>query len=162
MAGAVSIRKASSIFDEMQEMHDRIMRRAYEIFEQNGSVDGRDQENWAAAERELLWKPAIELREKDGRYELEVAVAGLEAKDIDIDVTSEDIVLKSEIRNERSGKEGIVHYSEFESGRMFRSIHLPKRIDPEKVKAEFKNGLLRLTAEIADEARAKKINPEAA
>ena len=45
---------------------------------------------------------------------------------------------------------------------MYRSIHLPKKINPDKVKAEFKNGLLRLTAEVAAEARAKKIKPEAA
>jgi len=43
-----------------------------------------------------------------------------------------------------------------------RSIHLPKTINTDKVKAEFKNGLLRLTAEIAEEARGKKIKPEAA
>jgi HSP20 family molecular chaperone IbpA len=30
--------------------------------------------------------------------------------------------------------------SEFASGNLFRSIHLPKKIDPGKVKAEFKNG----------------------
>jgi len=45
---------------------------------------------------------------------------------------------------------------------MYRSIHLPRRINPDKVKAEFKNGLLKLKAEIAEEARAKKIKPEAA
>jgi HSP20 family molecular chaperone IbpA len=45
---------------------------------------------------------------------------------------------------------------------MFRSIRLPKKINPDKVKAEFKNGLLRLTAEIAEESRGKKIKPEAA
>jgi HSP20 family molecular chaperone IbpA len=45
---------------------------------------------------------------------------------------------------------------------MFRSIHLPKKIDADKVKAEFKNGLLRMTAKIAQEAKAKKIKPEAA
>jgi HSP20 family molecular chaperone IbpA len=45
---------------------------------------------------------------------------------------------------------------------LFRSIHLPRKINPDKVKAEFKNGMLRLTAEIAEEARARKIKPEAA
>jgi HSP20 family molecular chaperone IbpA len=45
---------------------------------------------------------------------------------------------------------------------MFRAIHLPKKINPDKVKAEFKDGLLRLTAEIAEDTRARKIKPEAA
>jgi HSP20 family molecular chaperone IbpA len=45
---------------------------------------------------------------------------------------------------------------------MFRSIHLPTKINPDRVKAEFTNGLLRLTAQIAQEMRAKKSRSEAA
>ena len=51
---------------------------------------------------------------------------------------------------------------DLEPGKMFRSIHLPKRINPDKVKAESKNGLLRLRAEIAEETKVRKIRPEAA
>ena len=94
MADAVPIRKPSSILDEMKDMQDRIMRRAYEIFEQNGSTLGRDLDNWAQAEREMVWKPAFELSEKDGRFQLEAAISGVDPKDIDIEVTPEDIVLK--------------------------------------------------------------------
>jgi HSP20 family molecular chaperone IbpA len=161
MADTVPIRKPSSIFDQIKEMQDRIMRRAYEIFEQNGSRLGRDLENWTQAEEELVWKPAFELSERDGRFHLEAAIPGVDAKDIDIEVTPEDIVLTAETRHEHTDQKGIVHYCEFESGKMFRTIQLPKRINPDKVKAEFKNGLLRLTAEIA-EVRAQSAKPEAA
>ena len=162
MADTVPIRKPSSILDQMKEMQDRIMRRAYEIFEQNGNMLGRDLENWSQAERELVWKPAFELSEKDGRFVLEAAITGVEPKDIDIEVTPEDIVFKAETRHEHAEQKGLVHYCEFESGHMFRAIHLPKKINPDKVKAEFKNGLLRLTADIAEEAQETKAKPEAA
>src|SRR5207244_7950507 len=78
------------------------------------------------------------------------------------EVTPEDIVLKRDIQHEHEEKKGTVHICEFQSGRMFRSIHLSKRINPDKVKAEIKDGLLKLKAEIVEEARAKKIKPEAA
>jgi HSP20 family protein len=162
MAEKVSIRKTSSVFDQMKEMQDRVMRRAYELFEQQGGVLGRDLENWTQAEHDIAWKPAFELTEKDGRFQLEAAVAGVSPKDIDIEVTSEDIVMKAETQHEHKETKGVVHYCEFEKGKMFRAIHLPKRIDPDKVKAEFKDGLLRLTAEIAEDTRARKITPEAA
>jgi HSP20 family molecular chaperone IbpA len=42
-----------------------------------------------------------------------------------------------------------VHLCEFSRGKVFRSIHLPEQIDPETAKAEYRNGLLRLTASIA-------------
>src|SRR5437868_1970954 len=160
MADSVPIRKTTSVFDQMREMQDQIMRRAYEIFEQNGGSFGRDFENWAQAERELVWKPALELSEKDGQFQLEAAISGIEAKDIDIEVTPEDIILTSNVHHEHKEHKGNVHYCEFESGKMFRSIHLPKKINPDKVRAEFKNGLLRLTAEIAQEARSNKFKPE--
>jgi HSP20 family molecular chaperone IbpA len=161
MPDTVPIRKPSSIFDQMRDMQEKIMRRAYEIFEHTGNTLGRDLENWAQAERELVWKPAFELTEKDGQFQLEAAMAGIEAKDIDIEVTPEDIILRATTKHDHTDRKGTVHYCEFESGDMFRSIHLPKRINPDRVRAEFKNGLLRLTADIAQEPRVK-MKPEAA
>jgi HSP20 family molecular chaperone IbpA len=38
----------------------------------------------------------------------------------------------------------------------------PRKIDPERVRAEFRNGVLYVTAEIAEEAKAKKVRIEAA
>jgi HSP20 family molecular chaperone IbpA len=158
----VPIRKPSSIFDHVKQMQDQIMQRAYEIFEQTGSALGRDLENWTQAERELVWKPAFELCEKDGRFQLEVAVAGVDGKDIQVEVTPEDIFITANTRHQHTEKKGVVHYCEFVPGRMFRAIHLPKTIDPDRVTAEFRNGLLQLSAAIAEEARARKIKPEAA
>ena len=156
MADAVPIRKSPSILDEMKNIQDRIIRRAYEIFEQNGSALGQDLENWTQAERELVWKPAFELSEKDRHFQIEAAIPGIEAKDLDVEVSSEDIVLKAATRHRHEDQKGLVHYCEFESGQMFRAIHLPKKINPDKVKAQFNNGLLRLTAEIAEETHTEK------
>jgi len=162
MAEPVAIRKISSILDEMTEMQDRIMRRAYDIFERNGRLLGRDLDHWLQAERELLWKPAVELHEANDEFVLEAAVSGVNPEGIEIEVTTDDIVLKADTHHEHEEKKGTVHICEFASGKMYRSIHLPKKINPDKVKAEFKNGLLRLTAEVAAEARDKKIKTEAA
>ena len=162
MTETASIRKISSIAEEVNQMQDRITRRAYDLFEQDGRVFGRDLDHWLQAERELLWKPALELREADGEFVLEVAVSGVDPKDIEIEVTPEDIVLKADIRHEHEEKKGSVHICEFQSGRMFRAIHLPRRINPDKVKTEMKNGLLNLKAKIAEEGRAKDTKTEAA
>jgi HSP20 family protein len=162
MAETVQIRKSSSILDQMRGIQDNILRRAYEIFEQNGGRLGSDLDNWTQAERELVWKPAFELCEKDGKFQLEAALAGIDAKDIDIEITPEDIILQASTQHQHQEQKGTVHYCEFHAGKMFRSIHLPKKINPDKVKAEFRNGLLRLTAEIAEEGRARKNKHEAA
>jgi HSP20 family protein len=161
MAETVSIRRTSSILEEMREMEDRIMRRAHDIFSGNG-IFGRDLENWLQAELELVWKPMVELCEKGDEFRLEAAVPGVDPKNIDIEVTPEDILLRAEDAHEHKEEKGTVHICEFDSGKMFRSIHLPKRINPNRVKAEFKNGILYLTADIAEEARVKTVKVEAA
>ena len=162
MVEAVAIRKISSVLDEMNQMQERIMRRAYDIFERNGRLLGRDLDHWLQAERELVWKPALEFRETNGEFVLEAAVSGVDPKDIDIEVTPDYIVLKADIQHEHDEKKGTVHICEFQTGKMYRSIHLSKRINPDKVKAEIQNGSLKLKAEIAEETRAKKIKTEAA
>ena len=161
MTDYVPVRKTSSIFDEWKRMQNQVMRRAYDIFEHNGHPFGRDLDHWIQAEHELMWKPPIELHEVDGKLVLEAAVSGMDPKDITVDVTPEDIMLKAETQHQHDEKKGTLHVCEFESGSMFRSIHLPRRINPDKVKAELKNGLLRVTAEVA-EASQRTMKPEAA
>jgi HSP20 family protein len=146
----------------MKSMHSHIMQRAYEIFVQDGRQVGRDLEHWFRAENELLSKPEVELRETDRKFRLEVACPGVDTKDLSILVTPEEILLKANTRHEHKEDAGEVHICEFETGELFRSVHLPKKIDTQKVKAEFKNGLVRLTAEIAEDQPATKVMSEAA
>src|SRR5689334_13291 len=74
-------------------------------------------------------------------FQIEVAIAGVDPKEIDVEVTTEDILLTANTQHLHSEQKGVVHYCEFESGKMFRSIHLPKKINPDKVNAQFKDGL---------------------
>jgi len=157
----VAVQKTESFWDEIQKMEERVMRRAYDISQGNGSF-GRDLDNWLAAERELVRKPAIELAEKDNHFEIKVAVTGIDSKDLKVEVTEEDLLVKGETRTEKKEEKGEVHTSEFESGSLFRSIHFLKRVDPNEVKAELKNGLLTVTAAIAEEAKAQKVKVQSA
>jgi HSP20 family protein len=159
---AVQKKEKETVWDELQKMEDRIMKRAYDIFCGSGFVPGKDLDDWLAAERELVWKPAIELTEKDNQFEIRIAVAGIDPKDLNVEVTSDDLLVKGETKTEKKVDKGEVHTSELQSGSLFRSIHFPKNVDPEKVKAEIKNGLLTVVAPIAEEARTRKVNVQAA
>jgi HSP20 family protein len=161
MATNLPIKKTESIFDELKQMQDRIMHRAYDLFETRGKTFGRDLEHWLAAEQELIWKPPVELTEKDNEFSLRIAVPGVDVKDIDIEVTPEYLLVKAEARHEHREDKGEVHVCEFESGNLFRSIRFPKAINPDKVKAEFKNGVLHINAGIAAEAQSRKIELKA-
>jgi HSP20 family protein len=161
MAENLQIRKTASVLDTIREVEERIRQRAHELFLRDG-LFGKDLDNWLLAEKELTWRPAIELSEKDNEFLVKVSVPGVDPKAIDIEVTPEEIVVKASTKEEREERKGDVHTSEIRTGDVFRAIRLPKRIDPEKVKAEAKNGMVTLTAAIAEGAQARKVRIEAA
>jgi HSP20 family protein len=162
MSETLPVRKTETILDELRTMHERILNRAYDIFRGNGGLFGRELDDWLSAEKELVWKPAIELEEKDKEFTLKVAVPGVEPKDLDIEVTPEDFLVKAEVKSREKKDKGTIHTTEFVNNNLFRAVHFPKKINPDKVKAEFKNGILYVTAEIAEEARARKVEIVAA
>src|SRR5262245_1220095 len=156
------VRKANSILDEIERLNQQVMLRAYEIFSGSGGETGKELENWLAAERELVWKPAIELREKNREFLINIAVPGIDPGDVSVEVTPEHLLVRGEFRHEHAAEEGKVHTCEFEVGSLFRVVHFPKKIDPDKVKADFKNGILRVKAAIPEEPKRKKVEIEAA
>jgi len=157
----VDVKKQASILEDLTRLHEDISRRAYELFCSPEGLIGSPLNDWFRAERELVWSPPIELRQKDGQFTLTVAVAGVDPKKLDVRVTSGDILITATGEYRHEAKEGILHVSEFAAGRLFRSIHLPERIDPDSAKAEYRNGMLRLIAAIAKDA-SQKVDVQAA
>ena len=151
------LRQVDSIFDELHAMRDTLMRRAYEIFDGRGNHHGRDIDDWLEASRELMWSPSIELTEKDGKLTLEAAVPGLEPADLDVQITPEDVLIRSDRTRSEPDGGAKVHTCEFRSGKLFRDIHLPARIDPKSAQAEYHNGLLRITAPIARQKGPRRV-----
>jgi HSP20 family protein len=157
----IELKKTDSVLDELNKLHGIIRQRAYDLFRNHRGFFTGPLDDWLRAERELVWRPAVELRQKDGEIELVAAVAGVEPKDLDVQVTPEDILIKGASEHRHESTEGTVHVCEFEEGQLFRSVHLPARIDPDSVKAEYRNGLLRVTAAVA-KATPKKVDVQAA
>ncbi len=145
----ITPRRTSSILSELEQLDARIRRRAYDLFRSRDSVWGHALEDWLTAERQLAWSPAVELREKDGTFEVRTALAGVEAEDLDVQVSPEDLLIKATTSHVHTADSGTVHLCEFDGGDAFRSVHFPREIQPDGVKADYRNGLLRVTAPIA-------------
>ena len=115
MTTTLVIAKAESVLDELQDMHDRIACRAYDIFTNNGRTVGRELDDWLEAENELVWEPSIELSETDKEFVLDMAIPGVDAKDIDMEVTPEYLVVKAGSRHDHQEEKRKIHACEFES-----------------------------------------------
>jgi HSP20 family protein len=99
---------------------------------------------------------------KDGTFEVLAAMPGSDPKDIDLQITSGELLIRAETTRGSQSDKATVHLSEFSTGQVFRSIRFPEQVDPDSVKAEYKNGMLTVTAPIAKAAIAKKVDIKAA
>jgi HSP20 family protein len=93
---------------------------------------------------QLAWTPAIELKEEDSQFILRAQLPGINAKDVDIQVTREAVAISGEHRHEHKVEEKGFFKSEFNYGSFRRVINLPAAVQNDQVKAEFKEGILTL------------------
>lgn len=107
-----------------------------------------------------IWRPAIELKEDGDQIVLRAELPGMAAKDLDVQVTREAVVISGEHRHEQQTEEKGRVKSEFRYGQFRRVVPLPAAIQNDKVEAEYKNGILSLTLPKVEEAKNKvvKIN----
>jgi len=104
--------------------------------------------------------PAVNLYDTDTGYVIEAELPGVSEKDVNITATQDVLALSGERQNEVP--EGYsVHRQERGSVRFSRSFTLPGKIDPEKVEAKLRHGVLTVTLEKAPEARPKKVKVKA-
>jgi HSP20 family protein len=101
--------------------------------------------------------PAIELSETESDIILKAQVPGLEAKDLEVEVSEDSISISGEHKQEERKEEKGFFRSEFHYGQFIRTIPLPVSIKPEEIKSEFKDGLLKLTMPKAEAAKRKVV-----
>jgi HSP20 family molecular chaperone IbpA len=159
---SVHITKKDSILEQLDEIRHRIAQRAYDLFSRRGGSPGDPVGYWLAAERDILSKPTMELREENGMFTVLAALPDFEPRDVKVDVTPEDLVIRTENTRTRSKHKGQVHLSEFTGAEVFRSVPFPRSIDPAKARAELRNGLLTITAPVAEPMKVKDVMTEAA
>jgi HSP20 family protein len=115
-------------------------------------------------ERSLVRVPAAEMEETQEAIHLKLEVPGIEAKDLDVQVTENAVSISGERKEETKTEENGVTKSEFHYGKFQRVIPLPARIQNTQVQAEYKDGILNLTLPKSEEEKNKvvKVNLEQA
>ncbi len=127
---------------------DTLRRQMDRLFEDMGILTG-----WERPER-LTYAPAIELKETEEALILRAQVPGIEAKDLEVEVTRDSVILSGEHRQEERTEEKGYYRSEFRYGSFRRVVPLPTEVKTDQVKAEFKDGVLVLTLpKIEEEVR---------
>lgn len=99
----------------------------------------------------------IDLYETPETYVLRASLPGVKPEDLSIDATSEILVIKGEYKDVLEVKEDAYLRKERRSGVFHRSFEMPLSIDPAKIEATFKDGVLTVTLPKADVVKPKQI-----
>jgi HSP20 family protein len=105
-----------------------------------------------------VW-PQVDVTETDKEIKVCAEIPGVDAKDVDVSVEEGTLTISGEKKYEREENEKGQYRMERSYGSFERMIPLPAEVDESKAKAEFKNGVLRLSLpkRPGTESRRKKI-----
>lgn len=143
--------------DYMQDIREEMENLFRGTFENLIPAERREEET-----RELVYRPPIELCEKNGNYELKAQFPGIKKEDIDVEVYEDSIKIKAETKEEKREEKEDLYRSEFRYGKFVRHIPLPSQVKSQDAKAEFRDGILTVTIPKAqiEEKEMKKLTVE--
>ena len=101
--------------------------------------------------------PLVNFSQDEEHVYVYALVPGVDPKETDINVLRNTITISGERKPYVEQEGQIVHRSELGAGKFSRTLELPADINPDKISAECRNGILRITLAKAEHARAKKI-----
>jgi HSP20 family protein len=138
-------------FRDMVAVQDRLNR----IFDDavRGSSRGSDEDSALGGQ----WAPSVDIFEHEGNLVLRAELPGIEPKDVDVRVENNVLTLRGERKFESEVKREKYHRVERAYGTFSRSFTLPNVVDTEKIKAEYKDGVLQVTLPQREEAKPKQI-----
>jgi len=118
---------------------ERLTERMERLFEEFFPTVRREEE------REFVWAPAVDVYENDKAYVVEVDLPGLRKEDVRVTVQDGVLTIQGERRLTREEKGVDYHRQERFYGKFLRSFTVPETVDVDRISAEFKDGVLRLT-----------------
>ncbi|TRZ42778.1 Hsp20/alpha crystallin family protein [Robertkochia solimangrovi] len=101
--------------------------------------------------------PAVNIKERDGGFELELAAPGLKKENFNIEVDKNLLTISSEVKkeNEANSEDGKYSRKEFSFSSFSRSFTLPETVNSDKINASYEDGVLKLDIPKKEEALPK-------
>lgn len=134
--------------DEVDEMVDRFFKEPF--LDSALSPFGKDS-----------FTPACNIEEENNQYKIVAEMPGVDPEDVEIEIDEYAISIKGE-REEKVTTEDDdtqMHMVEHSYGSFHRSFTLPENIDPERISADYKNGILTITLPKIEEDNHKRTIP---
>ena len=103
------------------------------------------------------WSPAVDIFETEAEIIVKAELPGMERKDISLHLENNVLSLRGERKFEKETKDENYHRIERSYGAFSRSFAIPATVDEEKIRAEYKDGVLNIVLPKKEQARPKQI-----
>jgi len=101
--------------------------------------------------------PAVDIQEKDGNLILHAELPGMNEKEIGLKLEGNVLTLSGDRKFENEDKRDSYTRIERSCGSFSRSFTLPETSDRDKIKADYKNGILTITIPLKPEAQPREV-----
>ena len=134
---------------EMDTFSDRVNR----IF--NGTLFP---DTWLSDDTSLSeWRPVADITDHESKIVIRAELPGVDKKDIHVDLKDNILTLEGERSHEKETKEEKYYHKERVYGKFSRSFRLPDGLNPDNIKADYKDGVLTIELPKPEEKKPKKI-----
>ncbi len=134
-------------FRELDDLHTRFSRLLESTF---GEVPG------AALG---TWSPLVDIEETDDAFVVEAEIPGVKAEDVDVELDDDQLVIHGEIKERERTR--VLRRQTRRTGAFDYRVSLPGQVDPDKVEASLKDGVLRLELRKTESAKPRRIEIKA-
>jgi len=107
-------------------------------------------------------RPVVDMEEDENEFRVNAELPGLEKEDFKVELVGNQLVIRGEKKAGHEEKKRNFYYSECSYGSFSRSIPLPDQVDPNKIEATYKNGILSVHLPKTEQAKAKKVDVKVA
>ena len=129
----IRLKPVTNIGDELDELRDKIERRAYERFVRRGCESGKDWEDWFTAEEELDLPAKVQ--ESIASVLVSVSLKHFAFSKVDVLIASQDLFIKG-IEEGQNSSQGVRSRS--------KGIHIKNKLDVNSVTAELLEDVLHI------------------
>jgi HSP20 family protein len=99
--------------------------------------------------------PAVNIKENEKSFTLELAVPGIDKKDLKIETNEDVLTISSETKNEVEDNKDGYKRKEFSYTSFCRSFYIPENVNRDKIGASYKDGILTVELPKQEEEKSK-------
>ena len=112
---------------------------------------------WSSGSESADWQPSVDAYEKDGETVVRAELPGVKKEDISVDIREGTLMIQGKRTNEEEIDEGGYYRRERFSGSFQRALPLPRDVEPDHVKANYRDGVLEVRILASELNTAKRI-----